>query len=57
MSGGMEVSPLRQRGATSQLSAAMFLKGVGFAGNWPEFTALLVLGIVLLGFAASWFAK
>ncbi len=35
----------------------VFLKGVGFTAMWPEFTALLVLGIVLLGLAASRFQK
>ena len=35
----------------------VFLKGVGFAAMWPEFTALLVLGIGLLGLAANRFEK
>lgn len=37
------------------LRRGVFLKGVGFTAMWPEFIALLGLGIVLLGLAASRF--
>ena len=36
---------------------ALFLKGSGFGALWPQFVTLLVMGVALLGFAASRFRK
>jgi drug efflux transport system permease protein len=36
---------------------ALFLKGSGFGALWPRFATLLLMGLALLGFAASRFRK
>lgn len=40
-----------------EIVRSLFLKGAGFASLWSQFLALLILGAVLLGFAAARFRR
>ena len=40
-----------------EIVRAIFLKGAGLAALWPQFLALLAMGVGLLGFAATRFHK